>query len=197
MKDGNVVTADKLVLFPPPVSKMKQGDIIKHVAALFFDEDAPHRAELQKSDIVLIENQMKSKMLQIQQVIATFLHCKGIPFKFVSPRSVNVHFKIGRKFRGPLSGNKLVRERKHYLLNKSDSIKLGQKRFPRLFAALPASKKDDVADAVKQALWYTETEGLKLEKKRKKEEASAEKKRKREVAAATKASKKKKTKKTK
>jgi len=39
-------------------------------------------ADFQKSEVDLIESQMRFKMLQIQQVLATYSRCHNISFKF-------------------------------------------------------------------------------------------------------------------
>lgn len=151
-----VLIAEKLQLHPPPAKKMQQSNIINHVYDLFFGENAPRRKEIEMSDIVLIEIQLKSRMLQIQQVIGTFLHAMKKPYKFISPRSVNTHFKIGKKYRPVIAGAKKTVDRKHYILNKKDGLRIMSDRFPELFRNITVEKRDDIADSLKQAVYFAE-----------------------------------------
>jgi hypothetical protein len=151
-----VLGAEKLQLHPPPAKKMQQSNIINHVYDLFFSENAPRRNDIGIADVVLIEIQMKSRMLQIQQVIGTFLHSMNKPYKFISPRSVNTHFKIGKKYRPAIAGTKKLVDRKHYNLNKKDGLRIMSDRFPELFRNITAEKRDDIADSLKQAVYFAE-----------------------------------------
>jgi Holliday junction resolvasome RuvABC endonuclease subunit len=108
-------------------------------------------------DIITIEMQMAAKFKVISTAFQCFFWGKS---HLISPRSVRCHFKIS-------TGN--------YKKNKKASIDIIPK-LPinktniTLFNSYPASKKDDVADAILIALYYAQkldTEKLDVPTKRK------------------------------
>jgi hypothetical protein len=141
LNDSRIVFADKIQLHPKGrgKGKLKEAEIIEKVNKLFFESEI--RKFVEESDIVLIENQMSRTNLIIQHVIGALLFGKGKPFKFVRPHDVKRQFDIS-------TGS-------HYS-NKKAAVKYATSRYPDFFSTLAVDKKDDVSDAVLQALYWVE-----------------------------------------
>lgn len=152
-----VVMADKLSLAPSLKAMENEAEIIPRVYKLFFDETwSPYYRLLQQAQMILVETQMKRKMLLIQHVIGSFCFQKNKNYMFVCPRSVKSHFKTGKHTR-KVTGKSVRGAKKNHAANKKMAIHKVNSMFPFFMMSVKTSKQDDVADAILQAVWYANT----------------------------------------
>lgn len=151
-----VLFCDKFSIFEGKFKSYQQNKTIDYLAPVFFNQESPLRKFIDASDVVVIEVQMKNKMNMIQIALGAYLHAIGKQYKFLAPVSVNTHFKIGKRYRVPIAGLKKTVDKRHYDMNKKDGIALITKRFPEIMRNISHDKKDDVADAIKLALYFDE-----------------------------------------
>ena len=149
-----VVFSGKLTLAPSLKAMASESEIVPRVFKLFFDDkNSPYKKMINNSKIVLIENQMKRKMLLVQHSIASFCFAGNIDYKMVDPRSIKSHFDIGayaRKKAGvAVKGNK-----NNHGANKKMAIVKIQEICPGIFTNVSITKQDDMADSLLQAIWY-------------------------------------------
>jgi hypothetical protein len=94
-------------------------------------------------DVVAVEKQLSRRMLQVQYVLEAQLTARGVEVLQVAPRSVKLHFGLlGR-------GNHAANKRRAVA---AFTAMLGPGGREQLCARFP-TKRDDVADAVLQALF--------------------------------------------
>lgn len=176
---SDILFADKLTLAPSLKSLDNEAEIIPRVYKLFFDDiNSPYKKMIDNSKIVLIENQMRRKMIIIQHVIGAICFEKNIKYEFVAPQCIKTYFNTGKKARAN-KGVVIKGKKKNHGANKKMGISKAEELFPKYMAKLSVSKQDDVADALLQALWYYETgvdfiakKELTLSKKREREKES-------------------------
>ena len=116
------------------------------------------------SSMVLIEIQMKRKFLLVQHAIGAYCIERGYAHKFVSPRSVKVHFDIGKSARDR-SGAGVRGKSNNYAANKKQDILVAESLHPSFMRSLPQGKKDDVADAILQARYFADKSDVAANKK--------------------------------
>lgn len=155
-KTGDILFANKLTLAPSLRVMENEAEIIPRVYKLFFDDaNSPYKKMIDNSRIVLIENQMKRKMLLIQHVIGALCFANNINYEFVAPQSIKAHFKTGARSRAEkgivLKGNKT-----NHKANKALGIEKARALFPEYMSKVSVSKQDDIADALLQAVWYSQ-----------------------------------------
>lgn len=161
---GDILFAGKLTLAPSLKIMENEAEIIPRVYKLFFDSNSPYRKMINHSKIVLIENQMKRKILLVQHVIGALCFANNINYEFVAPQSIKAHFKTGSRSRAEngivLKGNKT-----NHAANKKMGIAKAIELFPEYMKKVSVSKQDDIADALLQALWYSQGGEKHIEKK--------------------------------
>lgn len=153
---GDILFANKLTLASSLKVMNNEAEIIPRVYKLFFDnKNSPYKKMIDNSRIVLIENQMKRKMLLVQHVIGALCFAYNINYEFVAPQSIKAHFKTGARARAEkgivLKGNKT-----NHKANKKIGIAKAKELFPEYMSKVSASKQDDIADALLQAVWYSQ-----------------------------------------
>ena len=130
--------------------------MLRKVHELFFGTS--HLSNfLRNSCVVLIEVQMKRKMLLVQHAIAAVCIEKGYNYKFVSARVVKRHFGNGAEAR-KAAGKGINGTRANYSANKAEAIATASSIHPQFMGSLARGKKDDVSDAILQARWYADRE---------------------------------------
>lgn len=151
--ESKIVWADKVQLTPRMKDLKTEAEIIPRVYKLFFMGELWEM--IKSADVVLIEQQMKKKFLLIQYVIGALCFERNIDYKFVSPRSVKVHFKSGKASRKK-EGKSVRGAKNNHAANKKAAIKLATALFPEFMLRVTATKRDDIADAVLQAKWFVD-----------------------------------------
>lgn len=153
-KTKDILFANKLTLAPSMKAMANDAEIIPRVFKLFFDVvNSPYRKMIDNSKVVLIENQMKTKMKIIQHVIGALCFANGINHEFVAPQSIKAHFKTGKKTRAD-NGIKLKGNKTNHKANKKMGIAKAKELFPKYMEKVSTTKQDDIADALLQAVWY-------------------------------------------
>lgn len=162
---GEVLFADKLTLAPSLKALKNDAEIVPRVFKLFFDDKySPYKKMINSSSIVLIENQMKTKMKIIQHVIGSFCFAGNIEYKMVAPQSIKAHFDTGSYARKK-AGKTVNGKKNNHKENKKMAIEMAEKMHPQLFSKCSKSKKDDIADALLQAIWYGDVKNGKKRKR--------------------------------
>jgi hypothetical protein len=156
-KTGEVLFADKVQLAPSMKAMGPDSEIVTRVFKLFFDDrHSPYKKMINSAKVVLVENQMKAKMKIIQHVIGAFCFAGNQDHRMVAPQSVKAHFNTGayaRKKNGiVLKGNK-----NNHAANKKMGIAKATELHPTLFSQCSPSKRDDIADALLQAIYWGDT----------------------------------------
>lgn len=152
--EKKVVFSGKLTLAPSLKSMGAESSIVPRVFKLFFDDkNSPYKKMINNSKIVLIENQMKRKMLLIQHSIASFCFAGNIDYKMVDPRSIKTHFDIGSYARKK-TGTTVKGTKNNHSANKKMAIEKIQEICPDIFKNVSVSKQDDMADSLLQAIWH-------------------------------------------
>ena len=155
---GEVLFADKLTLAPSLKALKSDAEIVPRVFKLFFDdENSPYKKMINSARIVLIENQMKARMKIIQHVIGSLCFAGNIDYKMVAPQSIKAHFNTGSYARKK-AGTEVKGKKNNHRENKKMGIAMAEKLHPNLFAKCSQAKKDDIADALLQAIWYGDKE---------------------------------------
>jgi len=155
-KTKNIVYAGCEVIAKRLKDCRGEDKMLQKVHELFFGES--HLSKLlEKSCMVLIEIQMKRKMLLVQHAIAAICIEKGYKYKFVSARVVKRHFGNGAEARNAF-GKKVCGVRANYSANKAEAVKSAHEIHPAFMKTLDRGKKDDVSDAILQARWYADKE---------------------------------------
>lgn len=151
---NTVIFSGKLTLAPSMKDMGTEDMIIPRVFKLFFDDkNSPYKKMINNSRIVLVENQMKRKMLLIQHVIGAMCFAGNIDYKMVNPRSIKAHFDIGSYARKK-SGDSVKGNKNNHAANKKMAISKIKDLFPRIFDNVSVKKQDDMADSLLQAIWY-------------------------------------------
>lgn len=98
-----------------------------------------------KPDIVVIEQQMKSKMIAISMAVCMYYTMKGVPIKFISARH---KLTVGG------NENKV----RTYKERKRDGVEMCRSRLSGKWLEVfnGNGKKDDMSDSFLQGLWYLE-----------------------------------------
>ena len=172
-KTGEILFAGKLTLAPSLKVMENEAEIIPRVYKLFFDNNSPYRKMINHSKIVLIENQMKRKILLVQHVIGALCFANNINYEFVAPQSIKAHFNTGSRARAQ-NGVVLKGKKTNHAANKKMGIAKAKELFPEYMKKVSVAKQDDIADALLQAVWFSqkgekiiETKQVALSKKRK------------------------------
>lgn len=151
---GEVLFADKLTLAPSLKAMKNEEEIIPRVFKLFFDDaNSPYKKMINSSRIVLIENQMKRKMLLIQHVIGALCFAGNLDYKMVAPQSVKAHFDTGSYARQKV-GVVVKGKKNNHAANKKMAIEKAKELHPQLLERCGKLKQDDIADSLLQAIWY-------------------------------------------
>lgn len=164
-ENKKIVFADKVSIAGSLKEFKKSGEhsIIPRVCKLLFFEGKISDM-VDAADVVIIEQQMKRDMLLIQYTIGTFCFERNKKYEFINPRSVKTYFGCGKLSRKGTS--KSVKGKKNnHAQNKKEFIALASKLFPSFMSKIPHKKKDDVSDAILQAVYYSHRV---VDKKRKK-----------------------------
>lgn len=145
---GKVLWAEKVGIARSMRELRGEAQIVTRLWTLFFGDEVSQVAKwMRAAEIVLIENQMKRKMLIVQHAIAAMCAAQQKRFEFCPPQKVKSHFGTGYHAR--------QKQLKYaHRQNKKDAVKKAAELFPKFMARLSANKKDDVADALLQASWY-------------------------------------------
>jgi hypothetical protein len=159
-----IIFAGKLMIAPSMKDLPSEAELIPRIFKLFFDDKkSPYKKMIDASKVVVIENQMKRKMLLVQHIIGTFCFRSNLDYMFADPRSVKAHFKTGKKTRKD-TGKAVKGAKTNYKANKEMALAKAVELFPVYMAGVSATKKDDVADALLQAVWYSEAGGATVER---------------------------------
>ena len=151
---GEVLFADRLTLAPSLKALKSDSEIIPRVFKLFFDDSvSPYKKMINSSRIVLIENQMKARMKIIQHVIGSLCFASNVDYKMVAPQSIKAHFNTGSYARKK-AGTTVKGKKNNHRENKKMGIAKAEELHPKLFSKCSKAKKDDIADALLQAVWY-------------------------------------------
>lgn len=186
-----VVFSGKLTLAPSLKAMASEAEIVPRVFKLFFDDkNSPYKKMINNAKIVLIENQMKRKMLLVQHSIASFCFAGNMEYKMVDPRSIKSHFDIGSYARKK-AGTTVKGNKNNHGANKKMAIAKIKEICPGIFTNVSVTKQDDMADALLQAIWHGDNI---MGVKRPKSTAVAPTKKRKRAASPTKTRKKKKTK---
>lgn len=139
-------------------TKLSTDKIICKIYTLFFKPGGLYTDLIKKSKIVLIEQQMRAVMIQIQNSIGSMCHTNGYNYMFIRPAKVKSFFDTGKAARK--AKNESVKGASaNYRANKKASIQTLARISPLLFKYIDENtphikKKDDVADALLQAVYY-------------------------------------------
>ena len=151
---GEVLFAERLTLAPSLKALKSDSEITPRVFKLFFDDtNSPYKKMINSSCMVLIENQMKARMKIIQHVIGSLCFAANIEYKMVAPQSIKAHFNTGSYARKK-AGTTVKGKKNNHRENKKMGIAKAEQLHPKLFAKCSQAKKDDIADALLQAVWY-------------------------------------------
>lgn len=151
---GEVLFSDKLTLCPSLKALKSEEELIPRIYKLFFDDkNSPYKKMINSAKIVLIENQMKRKMLLIQHVIGAICFCNNIDYKMVAPQSIKAHFDTGSYARKK-TGNEVKGKKNNHGANKKMAIAKAAELHPQLIENCDKTKQDDIADSLLQAIWY-------------------------------------------
>jgi hypothetical protein len=155
--DGAVLFADKLMLAPSIKSLNGESELIPRIFKLFFDDvKSKYKKMINMSRIVLIENQMKRKILLVQHIIGAMCFTGNIDYKMVAPQLIKSHFNTGSYARRKV-GKAVKGKKNNHGANKKMAIAKAMELHPVLFVKCSVSKRDDIADALLQAIWYGDT----------------------------------------
>lgn len=156
-KKNKILFGDKLSLASSLRSVRSEYEYVPRVYKLFFDQfTSKCRKMMDKSCVVLIEKQMKTRMINIQHIISGFCVRFNIKHRLVSPRTIKAFFKIGSKSRKD-DGTYVKGVKENHSANKKLAIIKASELFPSYMNSLSSSKKDDVADALLQAIWFSKS----------------------------------------
>lgn len=149
-----IIYSGKLTLAPSLKAMKSEAEIVPRVFKLFFDDaNSPYKKLINASRVVLIENQMKRKMLLVQHCVASFCFAGNIEYQMVDPRTIKTHFDIGSYARKK-AGAAIVGTKGNYGANKKMAIVKVKELFPGLLDKVSVAKQDDMADSLLQAVWF-------------------------------------------
>lgn len=154
-KTGEILFANKLAIAPSLKAMANDAEYVPRIFKLFFSKESPYRKMMNHSKIVLIEIQMKARIKIVQHVIAALCFNNNINYEFVAPQLIKNHFNTGAKARAK-QGVVLKGKKTNHGANKKMGIEKAKELFPDFMKKLSASKQDDVADALLQAVWYSQ-----------------------------------------
>lgn len=155
---GTVMWADKVQL-APTLKKFKgaggEDILIDAIHRQFIGSgDTKCQKCFSVADIVLVERQMKRVMIVIQHLIASMCRYTGRKCVMVAPQSIKTVFNTGKtgrvKKRCSVKGQK-----NNYKANKAMAISKAMELFPQYMTKVGAKKRDDVADAILQAVGWS------------------------------------------
>lgn len=155
-----ILFADKVMLAPKLRAIKSDSEIVPRVFKLFFYGNL--RKMIEKSKVVLIECQMKTKMKIIQHSIASFCFAFNFDYEMLGPKSVKSHFDTGAFARKKI-GKSVKGTKNNHAANKKMAISKVNELYPELFKKVNKKKQDDIADSLLQAVYY----GDRITKKRK------------------------------
>lgn len=155
---NRIVWADKVQLATTLIKFKKAGgeDILMDAVDKLFIGDGA--TACQKSfgiaDIVVVERQMKRVMIIIQHLIRSMCKYTNKRCKIIAPVSIKNVFGTGKTARKKkqlsVKGTK-----ENYKANKKMAIVKACELFPEYMSKVNDKKKDDVADAILQAVGYS------------------------------------------
>lgn len=117
-----------------------EAEILNIIWTKLFCNRVFHEIIVSKSDVVLIEIQMKRKYIIMSHIIASILFMMQKEYHFVAPMSVKSMFGTSKK-----SHDK----------NKAAAVQLMKKIFPSIFNSKSTGiKKDDIADSLLMTLYW-------------------------------------------
>jgi Holliday junction resolvasome RuvABC endonuclease subunit len=153
-KTGAVGFVNRLTLAPSLKAMSKESEITPRVFKLFLQE---YRSLVDRAAIVLIEQQMKTKMKLIQYSLGAFCMAINKPYRYVGPKSIKAFYNTG-KFSRKGTGEAVRGKKNNHAANKKAAIRLALQKWPALMAKIDKKKQDDAADALLQAAWFMESQ---------------------------------------
>lgn len=150
--DKEILYLDKVSIAPSLKAMKDESEIVPRVFNLIHTKLDSY---FKRADVVIIEQQMKRKMLIIQHVIGSYCFGNNIDYYFVNPRSVKKYFDIGSYKRKKL-GVSVKGSKKNHKANKLMAIAKVNTMFPNLLKRYDTRKHDDICDALLQAIWFAE-----------------------------------------
>jgi hypothetical protein len=150
---NKILFADKVQIAPRMKDVKNESEIIPRIYKLFFIGKIYEMIKV--SNVVLIEQQMKRKFLLFQYSLGAILFEKNIDYVFQSPRSIKTQYSIGKTARKK-AGKSVKGVKNNHAANKKAGIDLISKLYPKFMNKVNLKKRDDIADAVLQARYYTE-----------------------------------------
>lgn len=156
VKTGAIAYADKIGLVPSMKMLKSESELTPRIYHVFFSNKSAIRPLIDKSRLVLIENQMKSKQKIVQYSIGAFCLAHNKHYRYISPRPIKIFYGSGKASR---NGTKdAVRgSKKNHGANKKAAVELATRKWPILMSKIDHKKRDDVADALIQASWFSES----------------------------------------
>lgn len=152
-KTGAVGFVNRLTLAPSMKAMAKESEITPRVFKLFLQE---YRPLLDRAAIVLIEQQMKTKMKLIQYTLGALCMAINKPYRYIGPKSIKAFYNTG-KFSRKGTGDAVRGNKSNHAANKKAAIKLAFSKWPAIMAKIDKNKQDDAADALLQASWFSES----------------------------------------
>lgn len=153
-KTGAVGFVNRLTLAPSLKAMSKESEITPRVFKLFLQE---YRSLVDRAAIVLIEQQMKTKMKLIQYSLGAFCMAINKPYRYVGPKSIKAFYNTG-KFSRKGTGEAVRGKKNNHAANKKAAIRLALQKWPAVMAKIDKKKQDDAADALLQAAWFMESQ---------------------------------------
>lgn len=152
--ENKILYADKVQMCNRMKDLKSEAEIIPRVYKLFFTGKIGQMVDA--ADVVLIEQQMKRKFLLIQYTLGSFCFEKHKSYEFVSPKCIKTHFNSGKVSRKK-AGKSVRGKKNNHAANKKAAVEIATHLFPQFMLRVNSKKRDDVADAMLQAKWYTDT----------------------------------------
>lgn len=153
-KTGAVGFVNRLTLAPSLRAMSKESEITPRVFKLFLQE---YRSLVDRAAIVLIEQQMKTKMKLIQYSLGAFCMAINKPYRYIGPKSIKAFYNTG-KFSRKGTGEAVRGKKNNHAANKKAAIRLAFQKWPAIMAKIDKKKQDDAADALLQAAWFMESQ---------------------------------------
>lgn len=138
---NEIIVANKLSLCNRVSEIKSEFEIIDRVYNLVHSNDFKE-TYLKKATLILIEVQMRRKMVVVQTAFASILKTMGYTVEFIAPILVKNWFR----------GKKTIKRMGHKH-NKLEAIKVFKSIFPDFI--IESSKLDDVCDATLLCLYYS------------------------------------------
>lgn len=167
-KTKPIVFADKVQLVKRMKDLKSEDEMITRCYALFFDtQNSEHARRLQSADVVLIEQQMKRKYLIFQAILGSLCFAHNKKHVIVRPIQVKKMFGTGSASRNTTTSRKrkgaaakVVTKKTSHAANKKAAVEHATALFPAHMRNISATKRDDVADSLLQALWYARVHNM-------------------------------------